>query len=129
MYLRSKLPVKGKWPPAPCKKIIKLATIEIEEDHSQLASCKLNRSESIDEYMKKNSMNPISMEDLLAEKDGSLPKAVIIQGVPGIGIDDNKTLLTLSLPAECEPIEYGSILMDDIRKSGRIEFVNKKGLV
>ncbi len=79
--------------------------------------------------MKKNSMNPISMEYLLTEKDGSLPKAVIIQGVPGIGIDDNKTLLTLSLPAECEPIEYGSILMDDIRKSGRIEFVNKKGLV
>ncbi len=35
--------------------------------------------------MKKNSMNPISMEDLLTEKDGSLPKAVIIQGVPGIG--------------------------------------------
>ncbi|XP_064401752.1 uncharacterized protein LOC135347643 [Halichondria panicea] len=37
VYLRSKLPVKGKWPPAPCKKIIKLATIEIEEDHSHQA--------------------------------------------------------------------------------------------
>ncbi len=39
--------------------------------------------------------------------------------------DNNKTLATLSLPAECEPIEYGSILMDDIRKSGRIEFISK----
>ncbi len=39
--------------------------------------------------------------------------------------DDNKTLATLSLPAECEPIEYGSILMDSIRKSGRIDFINK----
>ena len=85
VYLRSKLPTKGKWPPAPCKKIIKLATIEIEKDCFNLASCKLNRSESIDEYMQNNSMNPISMEDLLTEKDGSLPRAIIIQGVPGIG--------------------------------------------
>ncbi len=38
--------------------------------------------------------------------------------------DDNKTLATLSLPTECEPIEYGSILMDDIRMSGRIEFIS-----
>ena len=85
VYFRSKLPVKGKWPPAPCKKIIKLATIEIENDRSHLALCKLNRSESIDEYMQNNSMNSISMEDILTEKDGSLPKVVIVQGVPGIG--------------------------------------------
>ena len=85
VYLRSKLPVKGKWPPAPCKKIIKLATIEIEEDRSHLVLCKLNRSESIDEYMQNNSMNHISMEELLTEKDGSLSKTVIVQGVPGIG--------------------------------------------
>ncbi len=39
--------------------------------------------------------------------------------------DDNKTLETLSLPAEFEPIEYGSILMDDVRKSGRIKFLEK----
>ncbi len=39
--------------------------------------------------------------------------------------DDNKTLATLRLPAECEPSEYGSILMDSIRKSGRIEFIDK----
>ncbi len=43
--------------------------------------------------------------------------------------DNNKTLATLSLPAECEPIEYGSILMDDIRMSGRIEFINNTSLV
>ncbi len=40
--------------------------------------------------------------------------------------DDNKTLATLSLPAECEPVEYGSIL---IRKSGRIEFIEKTSSV
>ena len=40
--------------------------------------------------------------------------------------DDNKTLVTLSLPAECEPIEYGSFLMNKIRKSGRIEFIDKE---
>ena len=85
VYLRSKLPVKGKWPPAPCKKIIKLATIEIENNRSHLALCKLNRSESIDEYMQNNSMGPISMEELLTEKDGSQSKTVIVQGVPGIG--------------------------------------------
>ena len=28
VYLRSELPIKGKWPPSPCKKIIKLAAIE-----------------------------------------------------------------------------------------------------
>ncbi len=43
--------------------------------------------------------------------------------------DNNKTLATLRLPAECEPIEYGSILMDDIRKSGRIEFINNTSSV
>ncbi len=76
VYLRSKLPVKGKWPPAPCKKIIKLATIEIEieDDRSHLALCKLNRSESIDEYMQNNSMNHISMEDLLTEKTAHCQK-------------------------------------------------------
>ncbi len=85
VYLRSKLPVKGKWPLAPCKKIIKLATIEIEDNRSHLALCKLNRSESIDEYMQNNRMGPISMEELLTKKDGSLPKILIVQGVPGIG--------------------------------------------
>ncbi len=43
--------------------------------------------------------------------------------------DDNKTLATLCLPAECEPIEYGSILMNKIRKSGRIEFINNTSSV
>ncbi len=43
--------------------------------------------------------------------------------------NNNKTLATLSLPTECEPIEYGLILMDDIRKSGRIEFVKKTSSV
>ncbi len=85
VYLRSKLRVKGKWPPDPCKKIIKLATIEIEEDSSHLALCKLNRSESIDDYMKNNSMDHISMEELLTVKNNSQPKTIIVQGVPGIG--------------------------------------------
>ncbi len=42
--------------------------------------------------------------------------------------DDNKTLAILRLPAECEPIKYGLILMDDIRKSGRIEFIENTSL-
>ncbi len=85
VYLRCKLPVKGKLSPVPCKKIIKLAAIDIRENHSYLASCKLNRSESIDEYMQNHSMDSISMNDLLKEKDGILSKIVVVQGVPGIG--------------------------------------------
>ena len=38
---------------------------------------------------------------------------------------DNKTLQELTLPAECEPSEYRSILMSKIRKSGRIRFICK----
>ncbi len=85
VYLRSKLPVKGKLPSAPCQKVIKLATIEIKEKHSHLALCKLNRSESVDEYMQNNRMVSISMSYLLKKKDGILPKLVVVQGVPGIG--------------------------------------------
>ncbi len=43
----------------------------------------------------------------------------------GILQQENKILQQLTLPAECEPIEYGSILMDDISKSGRIKFISK----
>ncbi len=82
VYLRSKLPARGKWPPSPCKKIIKLAAIERKE---LIATGKLIRSESVDEYMINNSMMPISMEDLLLEKNTSPPKLVVVQGVPGIG--------------------------------------------
>ncbi len=39
--------------------------------------------------------------------------------------EDNKTLQKLTLPAECEPIEYGSMLMDNVRKSGRIKFIKQ----
>ena len=81
-YLRLKVPVRGKWPPSPCKKIIKLATIEKKE---QYKIAKLHRLESVDEYMQENSMTPVSMEDLLKPKNGSPHKIVVIQGVPGIG--------------------------------------------
>ena len=83
MYFRSKLPIKGKWPPSPCKKIIKLAAIERKERSQQVAI--FQGLESVDEYMQENSMIPVSMEDLLQTKDGSPPKTVVVQGVPGIG--------------------------------------------
>ena len=42
---------------------------------------------------------------------------------------DNKTLQLLTLPVECEPIEFNkTILMKKIRKSGRIQFVSKTTL-
>ena len=82
LYLRSKLPVKGKWPPSPCKKIIKLAVIE-QNEHSH--TTKIKKLDSVKEYMQQNSMNPVSMENLLQKKDGSYPKIVFVQGVPGIG--------------------------------------------
>ena len=54
VYLRSKLPIKGKWPPSPCKKIIKLAAIERKGQQCQVA--KFKRLESVDEYMQENNM-------------------------------------------------------------------------
>ena len=83
VYLRSKVPMKGKWPPSPCKKIINLATIERKEQTCQVAV--LKRLESVDEYIQENSIIPVSMDDLLQPKDGSSPKIVVVQGVPGIG--------------------------------------------
>ena len=82
IYLRSKLPIKGKWPPSPCKKIIKLAAIEQNVQHHEL---KLQRSESVNEYMQENSISPVSMDDLLQPTDSTPPKTVVVQGVPGIG--------------------------------------------
>ena len=80
--LRSKLPIKGKWPPSPCKKIIKLATVEQITQHQE---AKLQRLESIDEYMLQNGMDQVSMDDLLQPIDGSPIKILVVQGVPGIG--------------------------------------------
>ena len=85
VYLRSKLPIKGKWPPSPCKKIIKLAVIEKKDDSNTSETAKLVRAESIDEYMMDNCMTPVSLDDLLVTKDGSPPKTVVVQGAPGIG--------------------------------------------
>ena len=85
VYLRSKLPIKGKWPPSPCKKIIKLAAIEKKDGSNTSEAAKRVRAESIDDYMLDNSMIPVSLDDLLVTKDGSPPKTVIVQGVPGIG--------------------------------------------
>ena len=38
-------------------------------------------------------------------------------------LEHNNTLQTLCLPAECEPVEYQSFLMNDVRGSGRVKFV------
>ena len=85
VYLRSKLPIKGKWPPSPCKKIIKLAAIEKKDGSCTFETSKLVRAESIDEYMLDNGMIPVSLDNLLVTKDGSPPKTVVVQGAPGIG--------------------------------------------
>ena len=85
LYLRSKLPIKGKWPPSPCKKIIKLAAIEKKDGSCNFETAKLVRAESIDQYMMDNSMTPVSLDDILVTKDGSPPKIVVVQGAPGIG--------------------------------------------
>ena len=57
-------------------------------------------------------------------------KVLNLAGNPAIGtegaikliyaLEQNKSLETLHLPSSCEPIEFGSVLMDDIRKSGRV---------
>ena len=85
LYLRSKLPIKGKWPPSPCKKIIKLAAIERKDGSCNFETAKLVRAESIDQYMMDNSMTPVSLNNILVTKDSSPPKTVVVQGVPGIG--------------------------------------------
>ena len=85
LYLRSKLPIKGKWPPSPCKKIIKLAAIERKDGSCNFEPAKLVRAESIDQYMMDNCMTPVSLDDILVTKDGSPPKTVVVQGAPGIG--------------------------------------------
>ena len=83
VYLRSKLPIKGKWPPSPCKKIIKMAAIERKGQRCQVA--KFKGLESVDEYMQENNMRPVSIEELLKPEDGPAAKTVVVQGVPGIG--------------------------------------------
>ena len=83
VYLRAKLPTKSKWPPSPSKKVIKLAVIENDQQLAQKQT--LMKSASIDEFMAENKVTPISMEELLRPKDGSPPKIVVVQGVPGIG--------------------------------------------
>ena len=86
VYLRTKLPIEEKWPPIssiPCKKVINLAVVErVQQPPSQTG---LLRTASIDDYMTENKVTPISMEELLRPRDGSPPKIVIVQGVPGIG--------------------------------------------
>ena len=85
VYLRSKLPIKGKWPPSPCKKIIKLAAIEKKQESNTAEAAKRVRVETVDKYMMDNSMTPVSLDNLLVTKDGSPPKTVVVQGAPGIG--------------------------------------------
>ena len=82
-YLNYKLPVKGKWPRSPCKKIIKLAAIE--KKTSNFDPTQLVRANSIDEYMHSNSVSLISLDNLFVTNDVYPPKSVIVQGAPGIG--------------------------------------------
>ena len=82
VYLRSVLPVKVKWPPTPCKQFIELTLIERKE---QLQATNFKRLESVDEFLLENSMSPVPVDELLQPVNGSPPRVVVIQGVPGIG--------------------------------------------
>ena len=61
VYLRSKLPIKGKLPHSSSKKIIKLAAIERKKQSQQVAIFK--RLESVDEYIQENSVIPVSIDN------------------------------------------------------------------
>ena len=84
LYCRSKFPLGRKWPPgpSPCKKIIRLAIIDRKQQTQETVPLTF---ESVDEYMHENSLCLVSLENLLEPRDGSSPKIVAVQGVPGIG--------------------------------------------
>ena len=86
VYIRSKLPVKNKWPPTPSKKIIKLAAVEKKEGGASKAErAEFVRALSVDEMIEKKELVPLQLEDILNTQNSSTPKCVLVEGVPGIG--------------------------------------------
>ena len=86
VYIRSKLPVKNKWPPTPSKKIIKLAAVEKKEGGASKAErAEFVRASSVDEMIEKKELVPLQLEDILNTHNSSTPKCVLVEGAPGIG--------------------------------------------
>ena len=86
VYIRSKLPVKNKWPPTPSKKIIKLAAVEKKEGGASKAErAEFVRASSVDEMIEKKELVPLQLEDILNTHSSSTPKCVLVEGAPGIG--------------------------------------------
>ena len=85
VYIRSKLPVKNKWPPTPSKKIIKLAAVEKEGGASKAERAEFVRASSVDEMIEKKELVPLQLEDILNTHSSSTPKCVLVEGAPGIG--------------------------------------------
>ena len=86
VYIRSKLPVKNKWPPTPSKKIIKLAAVEKKEGGASKAErAEFVRASSVDEMIEKKELVPLQLEDILKTQNSSSPKCVLVEGAPGIG--------------------------------------------
>ena len=85
VYIRSKLPVKNKWPPTPSKKIIKLAAVEKKEETSKAERAAFVRASSVDEMIENRKLVPLRLEDVLTTHNTSTPKCVLVEGAPGIG--------------------------------------------
>ena len=85
LYIRAKYPIKCKWPPSPCKKVINLAAVE--KCGKQMLSKEVfhSKSKSLDQIIQDTEVTPIELSDLLKTSDGSQPRCVIVQGAPGIG--------------------------------------------
>ena len=85
LYIRSKHPIKGKWPPSFCKKVIKLVTVEKCSTNTFSDKVFHSKFESLDQIIQDTKVTRVKLNDLLTSSDGSHHKCVIVQGAPGIG--------------------------------------------
>ena len=86
LYRRTKHPFNSKWPPSPCKEIIKLAAVKKRKRKTREKEVSFMRSSSLEEYIKEEELVPIKLDEILKSgDDDSHPNCVIVQGAPGIG--------------------------------------------
>ena len=86
LYRRTKHPFNSKWPPSPCKEIIKLAAVKKRKRKTREKEVSVMRSSSLEEYIKEEELVPIKLDEILKSgDDDSHPNCVIVQGAPGIG--------------------------------------------
>ena len=67
----------------------------------------------------------LAINNSLKKLNLELNKSIGVEGAIKFlnALEHNNTLQTLTLPAECEPVEYQSFLMNEVRESGRVKFV------